>query len=202
MFTRGATRIAVDEKPVPYTGPWEKLFTFCSRRDAERIAMGMDSPEEVPLGFRYADAPGVRLVPLHYCIRNDDPKMYYDRNNELDRGIGVYRDGYIWCGTSYEDGASGKVELLPAGAQWGATRLPSMHQTHLETISLKYANFVYVVDDAAFRKDLSREDAFYERAKTMVPICDYGGKYVSPFVIICRDIMFDEIVSVEKVNPE
>ena len=202
MFTRGATRIVTNEIPIPYVGPWKKLYTFCSSRDAERIAIGMNDPNEVPEGFRYADAPGVRLVPLHYGIRNDDPKMYFDRNNELDCGVGIYRDGYIWCGVDFRSDAFGKIELLPAGAQWGATRLLSFHQTHLETISLKYANFVYVVDDAAYRNDVSREDAFYERAKTLIPISDYDGKYTSPFVIVCRDIMFDEIVSVEKVNPE
>lgn len=202
MFTRGATRIVVNEKPIPYVGPWEKLYTFCSSKDAERIAKGKEDPGAVSEAFRYADAPGVRLVPLHYGIRNDDPKMYFDRNNELDNGIGVYRDGYIWCGIDFRNTASGKIELLPAGAQWGATRSALIHQTHLETISLKYANFVYVVDDAAYRDDISREDAFYERAKTMVPISDYDGKYASPFVIVCRDIMFDEIVSVEKIESE
>ena len=202
MFTRGATRIMMNEKPIPYIGPWEKLYTFCSERDAQRIAAGKENPEAIPIESRYADAPGVRLVPLHFCSLHDDPKLYYDRNNELDWGVGVYRDGYIWCGTDFVKGASGKVELLPAGAQWGSTRLSSIHQTHLETIRLKYANFVYVVDDAAFRDDLERGEAFYARAKTMVQIDQYEGKYASPFVIICRDIMFDEIVSVEKVNPE
>ena len=202
MFTRGAARIVLNEEPIPYTGPWEKLYTFCSKQDARKIASGKRNPTTIPLESRYVDAPGTRLVPMHYCGLYNDPKLHCDRNNELDWGIGVYRDGYIWCGIGYANVVPGKVELLPAGAQWGSTRLPSIHQTHLETIRLKYANFVYVVDDAAFRDDLKREEAFYERAKTMVPINEYDGSYRSPFVIIYRDIMYDEIVSVKEVNPE
>lgn len=205
MFTRGTVRITPGEiNPIPYKGPWEKLYSFCRRMNADRIRLWASSPDKVPPKFYYADAPGVRLVPLHYCRDNDDPELNYDRNNEVDRGLGVYRDGYIWCGTSYTKDDSGRITILPEGAHWGSMKHIFGTVTHLEVIRLQFANFVYVVDDAAYWKAIEqgRDAAFLARAETMVPISEYKGSYVSPFVVICRDLMFGEIETVENIHIE
>ena len=212
MFTRGSTRITMWENgPVQYNGPWEKLYSFCSERTAASFPIGKENPEALPEGFRYADAPGVRLVPLHYFAKSVDPGLYYDRNNEFDHGVGIYRDGYIWCGTSYKKLPECEIELFPEGAHWGSRKHAIGIPHYLETICLKYANFVYVVDDAAYKKVADEwvaggcngegiADAFLARAKTIVPIDQYDGSYAEPFVVISRDLMFDEVVSIQRIE--
>ena len=85
----------------------------------------------------------------------------------------------------------------------------SIRDDFLVSIILKYANDVYVVDNALFdetrmslfeqiapRDTLSDEElnlAYAERAKTLIPITEYKGGYKEPLVLICRELDFDEI---------
>ena len=112
-------------------------------------------------------------------------------------------DGFIWADTNPEAMNYGCLNKQIKNA------MGSIRDDFLVSIILKYANDVYVVDNALFdetrmslfeqiapRDTLSDEElnlAYAERAKTLIPITEYKGGYKEPLVLICRELDFDEI---------
>ena len=87
---------------------------------------------------------------------------------------------------------------------------------HIVTITLKYCNDVYVIDNARFEEERMRifdeisprdtltpeeiSKAYCERAKTFIPITEYKGGYKEPVVLIERELDFDEIEWVSEMS--
>lgn len=184
---------AVEEPAVDlihYEGPWKEIFSLCDYDEKKRITQGMNDPQKLTPENRHAYfGRGRRLVGL--SVRNTcnfSEKAY---------------DGFIWADTNPEAMNYGCLNKQIKNA------MGSIRDDFLVSIILKYANDVYVVDNALFdetrmslfeqiapRDTLSDEElnlAYAERAKTLIPITEYKGGYKEPLVLICRELDFDEI---------
>lgn len=184
---------AVEEPAVElihYEGPWKEIFSLCDYDEKKRITQGMNDPQKLTPENRHAYfGSGRRLVGLsvqNTC--NFSEKAY---------------DGFIWADTNPEAMNYGCLNKQIKNA------MGSIRDDFLVSIILKYANDVYVVDNALFdetrmslfeqiapRDTLSDEElnlAYAERAKTLIPITEYKGGYKEPLVLICRELDFDEI---------
>ena len=184
---------AVEEPAVElihYEGPWKEIFSLCDYDEKKRITQGMNDPQKLTPENRHAYfGSGRRLVGL--SVRNTcsfSEKAY---------------DGFIWADTNPEAMNYGCLNKQIKNA------MGSIRDDFLVSIILKYANNVYVVDNALFeetrmslfeknapRDTLSDEEmdlVYAERAKTLIPITEYKGGYKEPLVLICRELDFDEI---------
>ena len=184
---------AVEEPAVElihYEGPWKEIFSLCDYDEKKRITQGMNDSQKLTPENRHAYfGSGRRLVGL--SVRNTcnfSEKAY---------------DGFIWADTNPEAMNYGCLNKQIKNA------MGSIRDDFLVSIILKYANDVYVVDNALFdetrmslfeqiapRDTLSDEElnlAYAERAKTLIPITEYKGGYKEPLVLICRELDFDEI---------
>ena len=174
---------------IPYNGPWSTLYSFCNNDDAERIIQGKTDPNELPACERYASFGHCRrLVPLD--IKNNG------------RFPEIAREGFIWCDVASEISHAVAAEMK---SSWRG-------DNNFVVLKLKYANDVYVVDNAKYEETreaifktkapgecLTNEeygDVIAARAATIVPIGEYKGNYKEPIVLITRELEFDEIDSV------
>lgn len=169
---------------IPYTAPWSTVYGICNNEEEFRILQGQADPALLQPDERHAQFGMMpRLVPLYVPNRKRFPKVAYE--------------GFIWCDT--EENLSWEIKNAASG-------------NYLVTVKLKYANDVYVVDNAVYRD--AREKAFEAiaprdrltneelsdceaaRAATIIPITEYKGNYRQPFVLIARELDFDEIESI------
>ena len=184
---------AVEEPAVeliPYEGPWKEIFSLCDYDEKRRITQGMIDPQKLTPENRHAYfGTGRRLVGLSVQNNGKFPEKAYD--------------GFIWADPNPEARNYGYLNKQIKNA------MGSIRDEFFVSISLKYANEVYVVDNALFdetrmrlfeqiapRETLSDEElnlAYAERAKTLIPITEYKGGYKEPLVLICRELDFDEI---------
>ena len=175
---------------IPYEGPWLTVFSLCGWRDAERILQGKEKPNGLPLQDRHAYfCGGGRLVPLD--VRNND------------RFPQIAREGFIWCDVNPNITPDSKVDDISRciALQTGGN--------YIIAVKLKYANDVYVADNAKYEEkrhqlfasiaprdrltDEELGDALAARGATIVPITEYKGDYKEPIVLINRELDFDEI---------
>ncbi|MBP3708017.1 MAG: hypothetical protein J6J36_05370 [Clostridia bacterium] len=186
------------EKLVPYNGPWERIFSICPSSDLDRIRKGIENPEQLPPEDRYASFGSFpRLVPLWVRAKTNLSK--------------VARDEFCWCDTNQRiTNENGKQKISCHIISELVSHFPC---SKLVSIKLKYANNVYVIDDAEFdetKQKLSKKikprirltndelsKAFVARAATIVPINEYKGGYQKPVVLIGRELDFDEIEWIE-----
>ena len=184
---------AVEEPAVeliPYEGPWKEIFSLCDYDEKRRITQGMIDLQKLTPENRHAYfGSGRRLVGLSVQNTCNFPEKAYD--------------GFIWADTNPEAMDYGCLNKQVKNA------MGSIRDDFLVSISLKYANDVYVVDNALFdetrmrlfeqiapRDTLTDEELYLvyaERAKTLIPITEYKGGYKEPLVLICRELDFDEI---------
>lgn len=181
------------EELIPYEGPWETIYSICGGRDAERINQGKEEPSELEPGERHADiGTGHRLVPLYVKSEGSIPKIAYE--------------GFIWCDTNQKENITRDTEF--AGGVMGAM-YSCLGKNYAVAIKLRYANEVYVADDAKFeetRQQLFQEIAPRERltdaelnracaarGATILPITEYKGGYQNPIALINRELEFEEI---------
>ena len=186
------------EKLVPYNGPWERIFSICPSSDLNRIRKGIENPKQLLPEDRYASFGSFpRLVPLWVKAKTNLPK--------------IARDEFCWCDTNQcitnENGKQEISQCIISGMVFDT------QCSRLVSIKLKYANNVYVIDDAKFdetHQKLSKEikprirltsddlgKAYAARAATIVPINEYKGGYQNPIVLIGRELDFDEIEWIE-----
>lgn len=178
---------------VPYKGPWDTVFSLCDVWDAKRIFQGMENPNELPLEKRHASfGNGKRLVPLDIPCKKRFPE--------------VAREGFIWCDINYEITQNSKKDDISI---YVSMEMSSLCTNYIVAVSLKYANDVYVVDNAAYEEKrqqifeaitpryslTERElgDVLAARAATIVPVTEYKGDYKKPMILINRELDFDEI---------
>lgn len=190
------------EKPVieliPYNGPWETVYSFCNGEEAERIIKGKKNPKLLPKSERHAYfGSGRRLVPL--CTRSD---TNFPR---------IANEGFIWCDVNPELRLDSKPKDF-SRAVADEMRSIFSRNNHVIAVNLKYANDVYVVDNAAYEEtrqklfeaiaprerltDQEYYDVLAARGATIVPITEYKGNYKEPIVLIRRELDFDEISAV------
>ena len=173
-------------KLIPYTGPWHTLYSICNWYEAERIIQGINDPKRLPAHERHATfGVGRRLVPLGVRNNGRFPKA---ANN-----------GFVWCDISSKISSAVSNEMKSF----------MFKDNNIVSIKLKYANDVYVADQAAY--DVAREKTFEKiaprdlmtdkeyddvlvaRGATIIPITEYKGNYKQPIVLIARELDFDEI---------
>lgn len=174
---------------IPYNGPWKFIYSFCDNENAERIIQGKKNPDELKPFERHASFGHYgRLVPL------DVPRK--------DRFPEIAREGFIWCDVNSKINRIVQMEMKSS----------FRGDNNFITLRLKYANDVYVADNAAYEEKreaffktlephecLSDEqlgDALAARGATIVSIDEYKGNYKEPIVLIGRELDFDEIVSI------
>lgn len=183
---------------IPYNGPWETVYSFCNSNEAERIIKGKRNPKWLPASERHAHfGSGKRLVPLG--VRNDGrfPK--------------IANEGFIWCDVNPELRIDSKPKDFTRAVA-DTMRSLSSRNNHVIAVSLKYANDVYVADNAVYEEtreklfaaiaprerltDAEYNDVLAARGATIVPIAEYKGNYKEPIVLIGRELDFDEISAV------
>lgn len=180
-----------EEELIPYHGPWKQFYTMCTGSMVDRITTGKSEPQKLPPEERYAYAgTGNRLVTLDVPRKDRFPEVAYE--------------GFIWCNVT------SKLSYVVTN---NMTFLWYAH--YLISITPKYANHIYVVDNAKYvekRKELfeaiaPRErltdeefgDVLAARGATIVPITEYQGDYADPIVLIDRELDFDEVEVISKI---
>ena len=193
---------ALTEKPevelIPYKGPWETVYSFCSGSEAERIIKGKKNPKLLPKSERHAYfGSGRRLVPLSTRSDTKVPR--------------IANEGFIWCDVNPELRLDSKPKDFSRAVSDEMRSLFSRNN-HVIAVSLKYANDVYVVDNAAYEEtreklfeaiaprerltDKEYGEVLAARGATIVPITEYKGDYKEPIVLIRRELDFDEISAI------
>ncbi len=188
------------EEPIPYKGPWTTIYSICELRDAERIKIGKKDPNDLPPEERYAYfGSSHRLVPLDVSCNGRFPKIAYE--------------GFIWCDVNKNQNVTKNsefiYEVMSAMHFFGAIH-------YIVSIKLKYANQVYVVDNSKYeetrkqlfeaiapRDRLTDEElgqALAARGATIVPITEYKGDFKEPILLINRELEFDEIDGLVKIE--
>jgi len=166
--------------------PLGDAYAYCDERMYERVKKGQEDLESLKSWESYVYTGGDRLMNL--ASGEDVPEVAYD--------------GFIWAGGLRRVGADRYVDIT---YHW-----PSMFgPNYLLKIAPKYANDIYVADSAVYEK--AREEMFASiaprdrltddeldackavRARSIVPIMDYDGSYEQPFMLIRRELDFDEV---------
>ena len=179
---------------IPYEGLWPTVFSLCDCKAAERILKGKENPKQLPLEKRHAYfGCGSRLVPLTVPCEGRYPK--------------IARDGFIWCDVNSNITPNTKMNEISRCVDLAMCSISG--ETYLVAIRLKYANGVYVADNAKYEEmrqqlfesiaprdrltDEELGDALAARGATIIPITEYNGDYKDPIVLINRELDFDEI---------
>ncbi len=182
------THVATLPYPTDAVGP---IFTFVDWRDAERIVIGKKSPQTLTKSERYGlSGGGWRLVTL--SVPNDGTLS------------DLAYDGFLWCNVgvvSSDMSIDDLPKYLGSHPRWG--------NDHVVRITPKYSNGVYVAELAtqeAYKEEIWRQNPKLERltdeqfaefqripGRTLVPITEYRGGYEQPFVLINRELDFDEV---------
>ena len=186
------------EKLIHYEGPFGKIYSVCNRRDADRILKGMEDPNQLVPEDRHAYfGSGRRLVPWNVTCNDRFPKIAYK--------------GFIWCDANPEFTEDNEPTLL-----WDVLNaMADSCGNNLVVVKLKYANQVYVADNAKYtetrnqlfeaiapRDILTDEElgnALAARGATIIPITEYKGDYKDPIVLINRELDFKEIEKIETI---
>lgn len=166
--------------------PLGDMYAYCDGRVYERVEKGQKDPESLELWERYVYTGGNRLMRLTSGV--EVPEVAYD--------------GFIWAGELKCKDAERYVDIT---CHWPSIFGPN----YLLKIAPKYANDIYVADSAVYEK--AREEMFASiaprdrltddeldacdavRARSIVPILDYDGSYERPFMLIRRELDFDEV---------
>ena len=177
---------------IPYEGPWPIVYSICGVRDKKRILIGKKNPNDLPLQDRHAYfGSGRRLVYL--CCKGNYPK--------------VANEGFMWCDVNQEITKNSKCDDV---SQYVRSEMKTLFGgNYIIGIKLKYANDVYVADNAIFEEtrqnlfkaiaprerltDEELDEAIAARGATIIPITEYKGDYEEPMLLIARELDFDEI---------
>lgn len=183
----------LEDKPeidlIPYNGPWNTIYSLCNGEEAERIIQGKQNPQELPACDRHASFGRFgRLAPLDIPNKGRFPE--------------VARKGFIWCDADIK--LSQKV--------YSEMKSYFRDDNNFVTLKLKYANGVYVIDNAKYEEareaifkaiaprdrmtDPEYFDVLAKLAATIVPLTEYKGNYKQPIVLIDRELDFDEVESI------
>lgn len=183
---------------IPYEGPWKTIYSLCNGSDRKRILMGKKDKNSLPPEWRHAHfGRNRRLLPSQIISsENLNEKVH---------------DGFIWADPNPE---AKNIEKMARDIRFYMS--DGWLGMHIVTITLKYCNDVYVIDNARFEEERMRifdeisprdtltpeeiSKAYCERAKTFIPITEYKGGYKEPVVLIERELDFDEIEWVSEMS--
>lgn len=188
------------EELIPYKGPWATVFSICNQSDAQRITQGKEDPSKLLPGERHAFiGSGHRLVSLGVECKGRFPKIAYE--------------GFIWCDTNQKQNITKDTKFV-YGVM--SAMYSCFESNYAVAIKLKYANQVYVADDFKFEEtrqqlfqDIAPRDrltdaeigmAYAARGATIVPITEYKGDYKNPIILINRELEFEEIDWIDKIE--
>lgn len=192
----------VDPK-IPYESvkhPLEDIYTVVGLNSYDRVTVAKsEGAESIPRRERYAFKGSQRLM----CLSEPGaPEIAYD--------------GFSWCGhlavpyyeLSCQNGNHRSANCV-LDIPFYFPKTDSFGYWGLFKVVPKYANGCYVADSAPYmraRKEMWKKIAPRDRlsdeelreidlvrAKTIVPLVDYDGTYEQPFLLINRELDFDEI---------
>lgn len=183
------------EELIPYSGSFDTIFSICTSRSAETIKMGKNDVSTLCPEDRHASfGSGQRLVPLGTHSHIKFPK--------------IANEGFIWCDVNQNIPQT----LTFSDAVLHAMSISWFDKKYLVSIKLKYANHVYVIDNAKFEEtrqqlfkdiaprekltDKEYDDVIASRGATIIPITEYKGDYKEPLVLISRELDFDEVINI------
>lgn len=186
------------EELIPYTGPFDNIFSICDSTEAEKIKRGKIDPRLLRLEDQSVYfGCGHRLVPLGTHSHINFPK--------------IANEGFIWC-----EVAKDIPQTLTLSDAVSHAMRPLFHKKYLVSIKLKYANHVYVIDNSKFEEkrqelfkaiaprerltDEEYDDVIASRGATIIPITEYKGNYKEPLVLIGRELDFDEIIHITPIE--
>lgn len=174
------------EELIPYKGPWPNVFCICNKRDAERIQEGKVDPNILP--------PESRYVPIYNTMQ-----LVHSFVKSNGRFPDLAYEFFIWCNVNQEINSTDKDFLSDIFYRCD----------YIVSLKLKYANGIYVVDNAKYTETLEKiletiaprtyltkkelGEALAARVDTLIPISEYKGDYKKPFVLIGRELDFDEV---------
>lgn len=178
---------------IPYNGPWNTVYSLCDSRDAKRIIQGKEDANSLPPEKRHGwIGSGTRLVPFSVVNKKRFPD--------------VAHEGFIWCDVDHKGDVTKNSKFVHAVSVYMGEFLGF---EYIVSIKLKYANDVYVADNAKFeqkRKELFEKiapraqltnkelgEVYAARAATIIPITEYKEEYEEPIVLIARELELDEI---------
>jgi hypothetical protein len=188
--------LAVPPK-IPFPAGIGPFFTRADHSDAARIKRGKAADPDLALAHRFGLTPNYRLANLG--VRNDGtvPEVAYD--------------GFVWCG----------LDLAGVSRVGAPGDLVSNYRNNfIVRVTPKDANGIYVADQGALEKrrtelgeaikgqgqrdhftDEEVNDFQCARARTIVPITEYGGDFDQPVVLINRELACDEVEIVRELLP-
>lgn len=190
----------IPNKLIPYKGMWDIIFSISNEPFKKRIEIGKKNLEELEPEDRHASLHSYRCL-IYFSLGGNDketPKVAFGE--------------YIWCDTNQDITSKSSYNSLNFEIRNGYFR--GWDKKLIVAISLKYANDVYVIDNAPFdetrkqifesiapRNTLTDEEltkAYVARGKTIIPINEYKGGYKEPLVLIRRELDFNEIAWVQE----
>jgi len=183
------------EEAIPFPEHLGDLYCFADRSTAVRV--------------KYRDNPEV-------FVRRPHPYAHKGRGASLCDGYTLGDDcpkeakgSFLWCNMGE---ISDPIDM-------SSYRFPEElreHEGYLFRIRPTHANHIYVVDHAPYKrrrqeicdafphtKRFTREqviDFISARARTLVPIQHYAGGYEEPYVLIKREIGYDEMELVQDIK--
>ena len=194
------SKIDATIEPIPYNGPWNTVYSLCDSHDAERILRGKEDASNLPPEKRHGwIGSGTRLVPLSVENKKRFPDVAYE--------------GFIWCDVDKNGNVTRDSKFVHAVSVYMGE---FSGFKNIVSIKLKYANDVYVADNAKFeqkRKQLFEKiaprtqltnkelgDVYAARAATMIPITEYKGDYEEPIILIKRELELEEIDKIVRLQ--
>lgn len=184
-------------KAIPYSGIFDTVYVPIDINMVNHIKAAKEAFDTIEDDKAYAVQPNRRLCNLHVkCDGRFDEKCF---------------NGFVWCDPNISNITIKNSKDLIASVAGSQSSL--WYDTNsVAVVKLKYNNSVYVVDDNAFTStkqamfdanpsidrlsDTQVNDCYAERAKTFVPIDKYKGGYITPIVLLDRELEIDEVVDI------
>lgn len=184
-------------KAIPYSGIFDTVYVPIDINMVNHIRDAKEAFDTIDDDKAYAVQPNRRLCNLHVkCDGRFNEKCF---------------NGFVWCDPNISNTTIKNSNDLIASVASSQSSL--WYDTNsVAVVKLKYNNDVYVVDDNAYTStkqvmfnadptidrlsDTQLNDCYAERAKTFVPIDQYKGGYVTPIVLLDRELEIDEVVDI------
>lgn len=189
-------RIVEGPKPiVPFPSTIGPFFTFLEAKDARRIQKGQVDRTALEPGDRYGlIGAGSRLVPLGVMNDGSLPDLAYD--GFIYCRLGEVQPGTKLSSLSHTIGnecfyqVSGVVQVQPKSAEG--------FYVYDEYPQKEYKR-QFFIDNPKLNRLTNQAYAEFLRAagRTLTPILEYNGGFISPVILCNRDLSLDELVVVD-----
>ena len=177
------------EAPILMPDGFSTFYMYAEGSDVRRIEAGKKNLDDLAPPYQYGlEGNGRRLAPLGIKKGPDLPEVAYD--------------GFLWCGTtknfSSEHGwlsADVLIEVRPKDARGIYVADHAVYEKRRAALSAAIRG-----KRDCFTDEQKVNDFIRARACTIVSILDYKGDYEAPVYLINRELSFDEVEVIGRVN--